>query len=150
MRSAGDIGVSRHAQPASLWRRALALIYEALLLVALLLIGSLPFVMVMRDAGWTDVRPLFQFYLVALTGAYYAWQWHRGGQTLALKTWRLRIVTRDGGPLTWAHVSKRFAIALPGTLLFGAGFLWALLDRERLFLHDRLAGTMIIREEGKP
>lgn len=148
MHPAGDIGVSQRAQPASLRRRALALIYEALLLVALLLIGSLPFVMVARDAGWADARPLFQVYLVALTGAYYTWQWKRGGQTLALKTWRLRIVTRDGGPLTWAHAWKRFAIALPGTLLLGAGFLWALLDREGLFLHDRLAGTKIVRDEG--
>jgi uncharacterized RDD family membrane protein YckC len=147
MHSAGDIGVSQRAQPASLRRRALALIYEALLLVALLLIGSLPFVMVARDAGWADARPLFQVYLMALTGAYYAWQWKRGGQTLALKTWRLRIVTRDGRPLTWAHALKRFAIALPGTLLLGAGFLWALLDREGLFLHDRLAGTKIVNSD---
>jgi uncharacterized RDD family membrane protein YckC len=144
---AGDVGASRHAQPASLQRRALALIYEGLLLVALLLIGSLPFVMLAREAGWADARPLFQVYLVALTGAYYAWQWYRGGQTLALKTWRLRIVTRDGGPLTWAHALKRFAIALPGTLLLGAGFLWALVDREGLFLHDRLAGTKIVNSE---
>ena len=87
--SAGDVGASRHTRPASLQRRALALIYEALLLVALLLISSLPFVMLAREAGWADARPLFQVYLVAMTGAYYAWQWKRGGQTLALKTWRL-------------------------------------------------------------
>jgi uncharacterized RDD family membrane protein YckC len=145
--SAGDIGVSRHAQPASLQRRALALIYEALLLVALLLIGSLPFVMLAREAGWADARPMFQAYLVALTGAYYAWQWRRGGQTLALKTWRMRIVTRDGAPLGWAQAVKRFAFALPGTLLLGAGFLWALVDCERQFLHDRLAGTKIVNSE---
>jgi uncharacterized RDD family membrane protein YckC len=145
---AGDSGAAQRAHhPASLQRRALALIYETLLLVALLLIGSLPFVIFARDAGWTDARPLFQVYLVALTGAYYVWQWRRGGQTLALKTWRLRIVTRNGAPLTWAHAFRRFVIALPGTLLIGAGFLWALVDREGLFLHDRLAGTKIVNSD---
>ena len=57
------------------------------------------------------------------------------------------MVTREGAPLAWRHALLRYAIALPGTLLFGIGFLWALLDRERLFLHDRLAGTRIIEEK---
>jgi len=64
-----------------------------------------------------------------------------------MRTWRLRLVTREGASLDWKHALKRFLIALPGTLLLGAGFLWALVDREGLFLHDRLAGTKIIKEE---
>ncbi len=135
------------APPASLARRALALIYEALLLTALLLAGAFPFVMLTQELGRGPGRPLFQFYLVAITGAYFICQWQRGGQTLAMKTWRLRLVTCDGMPLTWKHASQRFVFALPGTLLLGAGFLWALVDREKLFLHDRLAGTKIVRTE---
>ena len=135
------------AQPASLRRRALALIYEALLLVALLLAGSLPVVVLAHDMSPASSRPLLQAYLAALTGFYYAWQWRRGGQTLALKTWRLRIVTREGAPLTWKHAWTRYFVALPGALLLGVGFLWALVDRERLFLHDRVAGTRIIEEK---
>lgn len=143
MRPAPDGG----ALPATLARRALALIYEALLLTAVVLIGSLPFVMFVNAADHGIARLLFQLYLVALTGLYFAWQWRRGGQTLAMKTWRMRIVTRAGSPLTWGHALKRFAFALPGTLLLGAGFLWALVDREGLFLHDRLAGTMIVMSD---
>ncbi len=143
MRPAPDGG----ALPATLARRALALIYEALLLTAVVLIGSLPFVMFVNAADHGIARLLFQLYLVALTGLYFAWQWRRSGQTLAMKTWRMRIVTRAGSPLTWGHALKRFAFALPGTLLLGAGFLWALVDREGLFLHDRLAGTMIVMSD---
>ncbi len=143
MRPAPGVG----ALPATLARRALALIYEALLLTAVVLIGSLPFVMFVNAADHGIARLLFQLYLVALTGLYFAWQWRRGGQTLAMKTWRMRIVTRAGSPLTWGHALKRFAFALPGTLLLGAGFLWALVDREGLFLHDRLAGTMIVMSD---
>ena len=134
------------APPASLARRALALIYEALLLTALLLAGAFPFVMLTQELGRDLGRPLFQLYLVAITGAYFIWQWLRG-RTLAMKTWRLRLVTCNGMPLTWKHASQRFVFALPGTLLLGAGFLWALVDREKLFLHDRLAGTKIVRCE---
>ena len=73
------------------------------------------------------------------------WQWRRGGQTLAMKAWRIRIVTREGAPLALRHALNRFLFALAGCLLAGAGFLWALVDREGLFLHDRLAGTKIVQ-----
>lgn len=122
------------------------MVYEGLLLIAVVLAGSLPFVMLTRGIDHDHARRLLQLYLVALSGGYFAWQWRRGGRTLAMKTWRLRLVTREGAPLTWKHIFKRFLVALPGTLFLGAGFLWALFDREQLFLHDRLAGTRIIKD----
>jgi uncharacterized RDD family membrane protein YckC len=60
-----------------------------------------------------------------------------------MKTWHLRLVSADGSPLTLRQAILRFVFALPGTLL-GIGILWALFDRERQFLHDRLARTKII------
>jgi uncharacterized RDD family membrane protein YckC len=129
---------------AGLSRRALSLVYEALLVTAVLLAGSLPFVMLAPGAS-PAARPLFQLYLAILIGAYFTWQWRRGGHTLAMKTWRLKLVTRAGTPLTWGHAVKRYLYALAGTLALGAGFLWALIDREGLFLHDRLAGTKIVQ-----
>jgi uncharacterized RDD family membrane protein YckC len=147
MRPAADNGAPPHAPGATLGRRALALVYEVLLLIAVVFIGALPFVMLTHDADPTVARPLFQLYLVALTGFYFAGQWRHGGQTLAMKTWRMRVVTGAGAPLTWGHAFRRFACALPGTLLFGAGFLWALVDRDGLFLHDRLAGTRIVMSD---
>ena len=129
---------------AGLARRCLALLYELLLLAAALIAGALPFVMAAGHLEPVLRRPLFQIYLLALAGIYFVWQWLRGGQTLPMKTWRIRLVTRDGAPLTPRHALTRYACALPGLLLFGAGFLWALVDRESQFLHDRLAGTRII------
>ena len=86
MRSAGDCGAPLDAPSASITRRALALAYEALLLFALLLASSLPFVMIMHEGDRIAARPLFQLYLVAVAAAYFVWQWRRGGQTLAMKT----------------------------------------------------------------
>lgn len=141
---AGDRGAPLVVPSASLTRRALALAYELLLLFALFLASSLPVVMMAHGADRIAARPLFQIYLFVVAAAYFIWQWRRGGQTLAMKAWRIRIVTREGAPLALRHALNRFLFALAGCLLAGAGFLWALVDREGLFLHDRLAGTRII------
>lgn len=144
---AAERSVPRQPPPVTLARRGLALIYEALLLVAVLFAGALPFLVLTRHLETTDVRPLFQFYLLALCGVYFVWQWLHGGQTLPMKTWHLRLVTHSGAPLTLRHCMYRYIFVLPGLGLFGAGFLWALIDRERQFLHDRLAGTRIVNDE---
>lgn len=147
MRSGNEPSAQRNAPPAHLTRRALALLYEALLLAAVLFAGTLPVLIFLQHAEPAFMRPLLQFYLLALCGSYFVWQWLHGGQTLPMKTWRLKLVTRDGAPLTLRCGIYRFVIALLGSALFGAGFLWAFIDRERQFLHDRLAGTKIINDE---
>jgi uncharacterized RDD family membrane protein YckC len=129
---------------APLFRRLLSLVYESLLLAALLMAGALPFSLAAQAADHLATRPLFQLYLLAFAAVYFAWQWLHGGQTLPMKTWRLKVVTREDAPLTRGHALKRLVFAIAGTALCGAGFLWALADRDRRFLHDRLAGTKII------
>jgi uncharacterized RDD family membrane protein YckC len=130
---------------APLGRRLLSLIYEALLLAALLWCAALLFGAIEIEAATRHARALFQAYLVLVTGAYFTWQWTHGGQTLPMKTWRLRLVSVSGdtvGPrLAWL----RYAIALAGSLAGGIGFVWALVDPDRQFLHDRLAGTRVVR-----
>lgn len=132
------------AETAGLARRFLSLVYEALLVTAVALAGMVPFVVITSGIDPALRHPLNQLYLALLLGVYFVWQWTRGGQTLAMKTWRLKLVTREGGPLMAGVALRRYAFALAGALLMGAGFLWALVDRDRQFLHDRLAGTRII------
>jgi len=136
--------VSPPAELAGLTRRLLSLLYEIPLLAAVLIAGSLPLPALSPGAQDIAARPLTQLYLVALAGLYFVWQWRRGGQTLSMRTWRIGLVARDGGPLGVRQAIYRYILALAGTLLLGAGFLWALADREGQFLHDRLAGTRII------
>jgi len=62
-----------------------------------------------------------------------------------MKTWRIRLVNPDGTRLTLGQAALRFVIALLGLLLAGFGFWWALFDRDRQFLHDRIVGTRLIR-----
>ena len=144
---ATDNAAANHAQAAGFARRILSLVYEVPLLAAVLFTGVPLFLFFTQHLEAVPVRPLLQLYLLVLCGIYFIWQWRRGGQTLAMKTWRLRLVARDEGPLTFRHCVSRYVLALLGLALFGTGFFWALIDRDRQFLHDRLAGTRIIRDE---
>ena len=129
-------------------RRLASALYDLLLVFALVLIATFPFLaFVGIDAthGWR--RHLLQLWVVFVAGCYFVGFWSHGGQTLPMKTWRIRIVTWDGKPVTAGRALHRYLIAILGTIAAGLGFLWALVDRERQFLHDRLAGTRIVEAE---
>ena len=128
----------------ALARRLASAVYEALLVVALMFIATFPFLAFFGDAthGWR--RNLLQAWIVFVVGAYFVWFWTRGGQTLPMKTWRIRLVRRDGAPVGTGRAVHRYALAILGIAALGLGFLWALFDRDRQFLHDRLAGTALV------
>ncbi len=131
--------------PASFPVRLAAMIYESLLVTAVLFVASFVVLPVVGDlhAGWQ--RHLFQAYLAGVLFAYFSAFWLRSGQTLAMKTWRIRLVDQAGGTISLRQAALRFVLALIGLLLAGAGFWWALVDRDRQFLHDRIAGTRLVR-----
>lgn len=134
--------VARPGKP-GIPRRLACATYELLILTALVLIATFPFLAFAGDSssGWR--RYLLQAYVLAVVGTYLVWFWTRGGQTLAMKTWRIRLVTTEGGPVETPRAVRRYLLALAGAAMLGAGFLWAFLDRDAQFLHDRLAGTRL-------
>ncbi|HUL40763.1 MAG TPA: RDD family protein [Burkholderiales bacterium] len=132
-------------EPAGLLRRLLSMLYEALLLFAVWWAAGFLFVGVAHGVSSPWVRSVFQLYLLSVAAAYYAWCWLHGGQTLAMKSWHIRLAAKDGNRVTLGRALLRFVIAAAGISLAGAGLLWALFDRDRQFLHDRLAGTKIVR-----
>ena len=125
--------------------RLAAMVYELLLVVAVVFVASFLIIPVVGELQAPWQRHLLQVYLLAVLFAYFSAFWLRSGQTLAMKTWRIRLVTVDGGRPTLKHAALRFVLALAGLLLAGAGFWWALFDRDRQFLHDRIAGTRLVR-----
>ncbi|MBY0485234.1 RDD family protein [Nitrosomonas sp.] len=129
------------------WRRIICMIYEFLLLLAVLFLTSFIFHLIFSDTQATYFRPLFQFYLFVVMGYYFSWYWTHGGQTLAMQTWKMRVVAADGSSLTKKQAFTRYLFALIGIFFFGLGIIWALFDRDHQFLHDRLAGTRIIKKE---
>ena len=128
---------------APLLRRLPCLLYEALLLVAVAFLATAAAVALAHFSGHVPPRWLMQAYLVLVGAFYFVPQW-RAGHTLPMRTWRIRLATAEGQPLTTARACLRYSFALVSALLCGAGFLWALLDRDRQFLHDRLGGTRLV------
>ena len=128
-----------------LLRRLASMLYEAILLFAVAFLATWLFQFAagtLRIEGWR--MHLLQLFLLTVFAAYFLWCWLRGGQTLAMKTWRIRLVARDGhGHLPPKAALLRFLYALllvPTTI----GIFWAMVDRDRQFLHDRLAGSLLI------
>lgn len=119
------------------------MLYESLLLLAVVFLAGFVFVGLTHGVGTGLVKLAFQLYLIGVVAAYFIWFWLHGGQTLAMKTWHLRLVGIDGQPVSLRQAVLRFFVAVPG-VLSGISVLWALFDRDRQFLHDRLAKTKII------
>ena len=131
--------------PAPFLARIAAMIYESLLVTAVIFVASFIVIPVVGEMHAPWQRHLYQVYILGVLFAYFSAFWLRSGQTLAMKTWRIRLVTVDGSRLTLKQAALRFVLALLGLLLAGAGFWWALFDRDRQFFHDRIVGTRLIR-----
>ena len=114
------------------------MVYEAVLLFAVAFFASWIFFFASggRDATSGTLRHALQFFILAVFAAYFLWCWLRGGQTLAMKAWHIRLVD-----VTPQKAVLRFVLAL---LLLPVSIAWALFDRDRQFLHDRLAGTRLV------
>lgn len=130
---------------ASIRRRLAAMFYESLLLLALALVAGFAYIPIFGSIHGPFQKAVFQLYLLAVMLLYFAAFWKRGGQTLAMKTWRIRLVRLDGGPISTPLCLMRFSLAALGLLCAALGFLWALVDPQRQFLHDRLCKTRLIK-----
>jgi len=135
---------SESAATPSLLRRMACMSYEVVLLTAVFLLGLLlPHALLGAFALRAAPANVLWAHFLVLLLAYFAWFWVHGGQTLPMKTWRIRLVTNDGVLVRPAQAILRYLLCWPSLLLFGIGILWAFLDRDGQFLHDRLARTRL-------
>jgi uncharacterized RDD family membrane protein YckC len=143
------IDINQSVTP-GLSRRLAAMLYDALLVFGLLLLASmvvtLPVGMLAGEAASQALaeKLLFQLWLALVPPAFFLLFWLKGGQTLGMRSWRLRVVRDDGSPLQWPDAVKRLLCALLSWLPLGLGYLWVLVDRDGLAWHDRLSGTRLI------
>jgi uncharacterized RDD family membrane protein YckC len=130
----------------SLLRRLASILYDLLVLAAVLLIAAAPVVLLAQGKLSTSPgRPLFQGYLLTVAFIFFGWFWVHGGQTVGMRAWGLRLTSNAGGGVSWKQAGLRFGAALLSWLPAGLGFLWVLIDREGRAWHDRLSGTRLQR-----
>lgn len=120
------------------------MLYESLVVFSILLIGFLLPQIVLSGFNLALTPRMLWLHVVLLLLAYFVWCWLNGGQTLPMKTWKLRLISDEGSAIRPLQAVLRYLAAWPSILFFGIGILWALFDKDGQFLHDRIAGTRIV------
>jgi len=148
-------------------RRMACWLYEGMLLFGVIFISGYLFSTLSQTRHALDNRPGMQAFLFLILGIYFTWFWHRG-QTLAMKTWHIRVVDRQGRSITQGRALVRYLaswlwfapplvvtwpldLPAPEVLVLTLGWVavWAVLSRfhpERQFWHDAIAGTRLITQ----
>ena len=144
------------AAPAALGFRLLAMLYDLLPLGALWFATAALVLLVRGGAPVTPNSPaaFVEFALMLAVGfGYFGLSWRRGGQTLGMRAWHLRLVRHDGEAVpAWGDLVRRYLAAGASLAAFGLGFFWSLIDAERRTWHDLVSHTALVRlpkAEGK-
>ena len=174
--SADGAAMNRPGATPSLLRRMACFVYEATLLFGLGLIPGIVGAVFVAQTG--QRHPLqsetaLRLFALLFYGVYFVWFWAARGQTLAMQTWRIRLVTEGGGPVSQARALGRYAACcaawfLPAALVaaalhlgpwpslgattIGIAFytLLSIAEPTRQFWHDRLCGTRLVDVRGQP
>lgn len=148
-------------------RRIASMAYECLLLLGVLSVTFMvPHLLLGMAFNVALPNWLVAVNFFGVVGSYFIWYWHKHGQTLAMQTWKMQLVRADGNKPALPQLLLRYALALliPLGMIYliqhllsglpvarwypylgaSVGLLWALFDRDRQFLHDRLSGTKIV------
>ena len=137
--------VKRAASPAHLGWRLVALLYDAVIAIALLMVIS--GLLVWLNHGQPALPGSLLAYITLAVfwlalGAYAVISWRFGGQTLGMRPWMLKVLNADGKNASWRALCLRYAVS---SLSCGATMLWCLVDKDRRGGHDLLAGTWLVR-----
>ena len=127
----------------SLARRFGAIIYDSLLVFALMFLGTLPFIAVRGGQPVDPGNIRLQLTLLLIAFLFFTVFWSRYGRTLGMQSWRLQLETADGGRPGFVAATIRFFAAIISWLPAGLGFWWQLWDKDGLTWHDRLSGTCL-------
>ncbi len=145
-------------------------LYEGMLLFGVVFIAGYLFGTLSQTRNAMDNRHALQAFLFVVFGIYFTWFWAKG-QTLAQKTWHIRVVDKAGRLITQRRALARYLFSwlwfLPplaatapfslsgaetAVIVIGWVAIWALLSRfnpDRQFLHDALAGTRLVHFDPK-
>lgn len=130
-----------------LFRKLLAALYDALLLLALWFVTAAVMMMAFNQGkAIQHGQPLSYLLAPALllvSFLFYGWFWTHGGQTLGMKSWKMRLLRDNGTAVTWKVALVRFAVAMLSWLVFGLGFLWSLVDSRNRTWHDIASGSVL-------
>lgn len=134
---------------AGVLRRFGAMLYDLLLVIALLFIVTALFLPITGGEAISADRSLlleriYQTTLLLVIVLFFCGFWTWRGQTLGMLAWRLRVERGDGARLTWRDALLRLGGAAVSLAALGLGYFWIWIDRDRLAWHDRWSGTRVV------
>lgn len=138
--------VQNAARP-GLLRVFASMFYDFWLILAIWLIGITIDTMIrhtLTGSGYAGNHLLLQLYFVLSPLVFYGWFWTHGGQTLGMRSWRIRVLTHTGGPINWQQAAIRYAGSVLSLGALGFGYLWILFDADDASWHDKLSGTLLV------
>ena len=125
-----------------------AIFYDTFIVAAIIFVAAQWFPLVPEELNRNALITLFkQIYLLAIGFLYFAFSWRRGGQTIGMKAWHIRLFPGKEGTdhISWRQCAIRYSVAIISWLLAGLGFFWILFDRQRRSWHDIASGTRLMR-----
>jgi uncharacterized RDD family membrane protein YckC len=125
------------------FKRLACVLYEAILLFGVVFLAAYLFDTLTQSKHALHLRHARQAWLFFVLGVYFVWFWTHGGQTLAMKTWRIRLVNVNQQSVSIKQALLRYLLCYP-LALSGVSYLWYFFDKNKQFLHDRIVGTMLI------
>lgn len=129
-------------------RRLLAIFYDLLLLVAILFLATAAVNALNHGEAIGTNNPYYFFYvlyILVISFFYYGWFWTHNGQTLGMKTWQIRLQSRQNSQnVTWQQALVRASTAVISFGFFGLGFVWILFDKKKRAWHDIISRTELI------
>ena len=121
------------------------MVYDFAIVISLLMLATMLAMLVGFSDRMAMKDPVYTAYLLSIWFIYLTWCWHKGGMTVGMRAWRVRIEDENGNRPSWGKSTIRFLAALLSTAAAGIGFLWALGDSRNRTWHDLLSGTRLVR-----
>lgn len=128
----------------TIWRRSASILYDSLLVLAILIIMSIPFFSFNLEENFS-LKIIVQVYYYLITQYFFVWFWVNNEGTLGMKTWKIKIVCEDGNKISYKEAIIRFNTAILSFIFFGLGFLISFLRKDKKCLHDFISKTVLIK-----
>lgn len=130
--------------PAPFWRRLASMLYDSLIVIALLMFATAIILPLNQGKAFDSGNVWLQVYLACVVLGFFLLFWRKGGQTLGMRAWKIKLITTTGKNPGYAQLVIRAVTGAVGIALMGLGVLWSLIDRDKLAVHDRLSNTRLI------
>ncbi|WP_404363419.1 RDD family protein [Marinobacter sp.] len=142
--------------PASLVKRLLAMLYDGLICIAVLLVVTWAYTLVaawitgfdryaeLAEKGQLNTDPLLTSVLFVTLYLFFGYFWTRTGQTLGMQVWRIRVENANGTSITWVQALLRYMMGWLSWAPLGLGYLWMIWDSEKRTWTDRFSESRVV------